>query len=149
MIPNAPISEILGEKGANVWTVSPETTVYDAIQMMAEKNVGALVVAQNDRMVGMISERDYTRKVVLKGKSSKSTPVREILSEKVVQVTPDTTVQDCLKLMTQHRIRHLPVLQEDKLRGIVSIGELVNWVISAQSTTIQQLQTYITGLPAE
>ena len=123
--------------------------VYDAIEIMAEKNVGALVVATEGRMVGLISERDYTRKVVLKGKTSKTTPVRDILSEKVISVKPETTVQECLRVMTRERIRHLPVLEGDKLMGIVSIGDLVNWVIQAQSTTIEQLQTYITGYPAE
>ena len=149
MIPNAPVSELISLKGGKVWTVSPDTMVFDAIQMMSNKDVGALVVAENDKMVGMLSERDYTRKIVLKGKSSKTTPVREILSEKVVSVTPETTVQECLKLMTQSRIRHLPVLQAGQLAGIVSIGDLVNWVIEAQSTAIQQLETYITGYPSD
>jgi len=147
MIPNAPISELIQSKGGSVWTVSPETMVFDAIQMMSDKNIGALIVVEGGKMVGMMSERDYTRKIVLKGKSSKSTPVREILSEKVVSVTPETTVQECLRLMTQSRIRHLPVLKEEELQGIISIGDLVNWVIQAQSTTIQQLETYITGYP--
>jgi CBS domain-containing protein len=149
MIPNAPISELIQAKGGAVWTVSPETMVFDAIQMMSDRNVGALVVTESGKMVGMISERDYTRKVVLRGKSSKSTPVREILSDKVVSVNPTATVRECLRLMTQSRIRHLPVLEGDSLAGIVSIGDLVNWVIQAQSTTIQQLETYITGYPTE
>lgn len=149
MIPNAPISELLQTKGASVWTVTPEMMVYDAIQVMADKNVGALVVVDGERMAGILSERDYTRKVVLKGKSSKSTPVREILSAKVVSVTPETTVQECLRVMTQSRIRHLPVLQNEELVGIVSIGDLVNWVIQAQSSAIQQLETYIAGYPPE
>jgi len=149
MIPNAPVSELLQSKGASVWTVAPETMVFDAIQVMADKNVGALVVAEADKMVGMISERDYTRKVILKGKSSKSTPVRDILSEKVVSVLPETTVQECLRLMTRSRVRHLPVLEGEKLVGIVSIGDLVNWVIEAQSSAIQQLETYISGYPSE
>ena len=149
MIPNAPVSELLHVKGTNVWTVTPETMVYDAIQTMADKNVGALVVVEDSKLVGMLSERDYTRKVVLKGKSSKSTPVREILSEKVVSVTPQATVQECLRTMTQSRIRHLPVLENGNLVGIVSIGDLVNWVIQAQSSTIHQLETYISGYPSE
>ena len=149
MIPNAPISEILRTKGGTVWTVNPAMMVYDVIQLMADKNIGALVVAENKKVVGMISERDYTRRIVLKGKSSKTTPVREILSESVVQVTSETTVQDCLRLMTANRIRHLPVLDQGKLQGIVSIGDLVNWLISAQSNTIQQLETYITGYPTK
>jgi len=149
MIPHAPVRELISSKGGKVWTVTPTTMVFDAIQMMSDKNVGALVVAEDDKMVGMMSERDYTRKIVLKGKSSKTTPVGEILSEKVVSVTPETTVQECLRLMTQSRIRHLPVLQADQLVGIISIGDLVNWVIEAQSTAIQQLETYITGYPSD
>jgi len=149
MIPNAPVSELIHSKGGKVWTVGPDTMVFDAIQLMSDKNVGALVVTESGKMIGMMSERDYTRKIVLKGKSSKTTPVREILSEKVVSVLPETTVQECLRLMTQSRIRHLPILLNDELQGIVSIGDLVNWVIEAQSTAIQQLETYITGYPTE
>ena len=149
MIPNAPVSELIQSKGNTVWTVTPETTVFESIQLMAEKNVGALVVTRDGKMVGVMSERDYTRKVILKGKSSKTTPVSEILSEKVVSVVPETTVQECLQLMTRSRIRHLPVLRGDELVGIVSIGDLVNWVIQAQSSTIQQLETYISGYPTE
>jgi CBS domain-containing protein len=149
MIPNAQVSELIRSKGGKVWTVGPDTMVFDAIQLMADKNVGALVVTESDKIIGMMSERDYTRKIVLKGKSSKTTPVREILSEKVVCVLPNTTVQECLRLMTQSRIRHLPIILNDELQGIVSIGDLVNWVIEAQSTAIQQLETYITGYPTE
>ncbi len=149
MIPNAPVSELIQSKGGSVWTVTPDTMVFDAIQMMAEKNIGALVVTERDRMIGLVSERDYTRKIILKGKSSRTTPVREILSENVVSVTPETTVQECLRLMTRSRIRHLPVLKDNQLRGIVSIGDLVNWVIQAQSSTIQQLETYISGYPTK
>lgn len=148
MNPSGTISEILNFKGTKVWCVSPDTTVFDAIQMMADKNVGALLVTENDRLVGIISERDYTRKVALKGKSSKQTPVREILSGQVVHVTPEHTIEECLHLMTDHRIRHLPVLEGSRILGIVSIGDLVNWIISAQTTTIEQLQTYIAGYPA-
>jgi CBS domain-containing protein len=147
MNPNAAISDILAHKGSKVWSVSPETTVLDAIQMMADKNVGALLVTENDQLVGIISERDYTRKVVLKGKASKTTAVKEILSSQVVHVTPAHTVQECLRLMTDHHFRHLPVLDGDRIAGIVSIGDLVNWIISAQTSTISQLQTYITGVP--
>lgn len=147
MNPNATLSEILSFKGSAVWSVSPSATVYDAIQMMADKNVGALLVIEQDRLVGILSERDYTRKVVLKGKSSKQTAVKEILTGNVIQVGPAQTVEECLRLMTDHHVRHLPVLEGDRIVGIVSIGDLVNWIISAQSSTIQQLQTYITGYP--
>lgn len=143
------ISEILGSKGTNVWSVSPDATVYDAIQMMADKNVGALPVMESEKLVGIISERDYTRKVALKGKSSKQTAVREILSGKIITVGPSQTVEECLRLMTDHHVRHLPVLEGEKILGIVSIGDLVNWTISAQHATINQLQTYIAGVPVE
>ena len=147
MNPNGTISEILSNKGTAVWTVSPEMMVFDAIQMMADKNIGALLVTEAEKLVGIISERDYTRKVALKGKSSKQTAVREIISGQVIQVHPENTVEECMRLMTEHRIRHLPVLEEGKIVGVISIGDLVNWIISAQSNTIHQLQTYISGYP--
>ncbi len=147
MNPNATITEILNHKGTNVWSVSPGATVFEAIQMMADKNVGALLVIEEEKLVGIISERDYTRKVILKGRSSKQTAVREILSGHVIHATPASTVEDCLRLMTDHRIRHLPILEESRILGVVSIGDLVNWIITAQSTRISQLQTYIAGYP--
>ena len=148
MNPNGTISEILSHKGNTVWSISPDATVFEAIQIMADKNVGALLVTENDKLVGIISERDYTRKVVIKGKASRTTAVREILSSHVIHATPASTVEECLRLMTDHHFRHLPVLDGDRIAGIVSIGDLVNWIISAQHTTISQLQTYITGVPA-
>jgi CBS domain-containing protein len=147
MNPNATISDILSYKGSSAWSVSPDATVFEAIQVMADKNVGALLVTENDKLVGIISERDYTRKVVIKGKSSRTTAVKEILSSHVIHVTPAHTVEDCMRLMTDHHFRHLPVLEGDRIAGIVSIGDLVNWIISAQTSTISQLQTYITGVP--
>jgi CBS domain-containing protein len=147
MNPNDTISEILNHKGANAWVISPGATVFDAVQLMSDKNVGALLVTEGDKLVGIISERDYTRKVVLKGKASKETAVREILSGNVIHVSPANTVEECMRLMTDHRIRHLPVLEEGRIVGIVSIGDLVNWIISAQTTRISQLQTYIDGYP--
>lgn len=148
MNPNGTISEILSHKGAQVWSIGPEATVFDAIQLMADKNIGALLVTQADRLVGILTERDYTRKVALKGKSSKQTAVKEILSGQVIHVSPDHTVEDCMRLMTDHRVRHLPVLEADRIVGVISIGDLVNWIITAQSSTIHQLQTYISGVPA-
>ncbi len=148
MNPNGTISEILNHKGTNVWSISPDATVFDAIQMMADKNVGALLVTEQGKLVGILSERDYTRKVALKGKSSKQTAVREIITGQVIHVSPSHTVEECMRLMTDHRVRHLPVLDGDQIVGVVSIGDLVNWIISAQTTTIQQLQTYIAGYPA-
>jgi CBS domain-containing protein len=147
MSPIGTINEILNQKGGSVWSIAPEAMVFDAIQMMNEKNVGALLVIDKGKLVGIISERDYTRKVALKGKSSKQTPVREILSDHLVHVSPSHTVEECMRLMTDHRIRHLPVLEKDRIIGVVSIGDLVNWIISAQTSTIHQLETYITGYP--
>lgn len=147
MNPNGTISEILHHKSGEIWSISPDATVFEAIRMMAEKNIGAVLVMQQDKLLGIISERDYTRNVVLKGKSSKQTAVKEICSGQVIQVTMSHTVEECMRLMTTHRIRHLPVLEDGKVLGIISIGDLVNWIISAQSSTIHQLQTYITGYP--
>lgn len=147
MNPNGTISEILSHKGNLVWTVSPDMMVFDAIQMMADKNIGALLVTEAEKLVGIMTERDYTRKVALKGKSSKQTAVREIISGEVIRAQPDNTVEECMRLMTEHRIRHLPVLEAGKIVGVISIGDLVNWIISAQSSTIHQLQTYISGYP--
>ncbi len=141
------IREILGNKGGAVWTISPDDTVFAALQMMAEKNVGALLVTKDAKLIGIISERDYSRKVVLLGRSSKHTAVREILSGRVVHVSPEHSVEDCMRLMTENRIRHLPVLDAGKIAGVVSIGDLVNWIIGAQHSAIQQLETYITGYP--
>ena len=141
------ISEILSQKGGIVWSVPPDATVLEAIQMMADKNVGALLVTKDNNLVGIISERDYTRKVVLKGRSSKDTPVREIISGKIISVSPDHSVEECMRLMTEHRIRHLPVVQGTRILGVISIGDLVNSIISHQTSAIQQLETYITGYP--
>jgi CBS domain-containing protein len=148
MNPNSSISDILSYKGSTVWSISPEATVYEAVALMAEKNVGAVLVTEGDKLVGIITERDYTRKVVLKGKSSKTAQVKEILSTHIVHIGPAHTVEECMRLMTDHHVRHLPVLEDGRILGIVSIGDLVNWIISAQHTAISQLQTYITGVPA-
>jgi CBS domain-containing protein len=147
MTTSGTIGDILKYKGAQVWSIEPGATVLDAIKLMAEKNVGALLVMKGASLVGIISERDYTRKVALKGKSSKETLVSEILSGQVVHAAPAHSVEECLRVMTDRHFRHLPVLENNKVVGIVSIGDLVNWVITQQSQTIQQLQTYITGLP--
>ncbi len=139
------ISALLQNKGAQVYSVAPETAVFDAIRLMAEKNIGALVVTSGGQVVGVFSERDYTRKVALLGRSSKETQVSELVSAPVISADPDSSIEDCMRLMTNHRIRHLPVLEGGKLAGIVSIGDLVNWIISTQSQEIDQLKTYITG----
>jgi CBS domain-containing protein len=139
------IGAVLNLKGSHVWTVTPETIVFDAIELMAEKNVGALLVLDNGQLVGMLSERDYTRKVALKGKASKQTLVGEIMFSPVISVTPEDTVEECLRIMTENRVRHLPVVDGSALIGIVSIGDLVNWTISAQTATINHLESYIAG----
>ena len=140
------VGTILNQKGREVYSVSPDATVFEAIQLMAEKNVGALLVVSEHRLLGVISERDYTRKVALKGKSSRETKVLEIISSPVVSATPGHSVEECMRLMTNNRVRHLPILEGEKLVGIVSIGDLVNWTISAQDAAIEQLKSYITGL---
>jgi CBS domain-containing protein len=147
MNPTGTISEILNQKGTTIWCISPDATVFEAIQMMADKNIGALLVTERDRLIGILTERDYTRKVALKGKSSKQTAVKEILSGEVIHVSPSHTIDECMRLMTAHRVRHLPVLNGTQIAGIVSIGDLVNWIITAQNSTIHQLQTYIAGYP--
>jgi CBS domain-containing protein len=139
------IREILQHKGQQFWSVRPQQTVFEAIAMLADKNIGALPVLDGDTLVGIISERDYTRKVALKGRSSKETLVRDIISSPVISVTPIASVDECMRIMTHHRIRHLPVLENGKVIGIISIGDLVNWIINIQSQTIDQLQDYIAG----
>jgi CBS domain-containing protein len=142
---NCTISAVLHGKGSQVFSVPSQTTVYEAIRLMAEKNVGALVVLEGERLVGVFSERDYTRKVALAGKSSQQMLVADALSAPVISVPADATVEECMRLMTSHRVRHLPVMDGQKLLGIVSIGDLVNWIISAQGQEIDQLRTFITG----
>lgn len=146
MIATVTVSSILSSKGSQIWSVKPDTTVFEAITTMAEKNVGALLVMDADKLLGLVSERDYTRKVALKGRSSRDTTVREILSTHVVSATPRQTIEDCMRLMTENRVRHLPIVEGESVVGIVSIGDLVNWTISAQHAAIEQLENYITGL---
>jgi CBS domain-containing protein len=137
------IDALLANKGSQVWSVGPGATVFEAIKLMAEKNVGALLVTKDNRLLGIVSERDYTRKVVLKGKSSRETPVTDIVSAPAVVVSPKDSVVDCMRLMTLKHVRHLPVLDGEKIMGVISIGDLVNWMISTQSAAIDQLQKYI------
>jgi CBS domain-containing protein len=145
MTTSVAISTILHHKGAKVWTVSPGATVFEAIQLLAQKNIGALPVVEGDKVVGIFSERDYTRKVALAGKTSQKTLVREIISTDVISATPQHTVDDCMRLMTDKHIRHLPILENGKLAGLISIGDLVNWIISAQNATIDQMESYLAG----
>ena len=141
-----PISSLLHQKSASLWSVTPDTTVFEAIKLMAEKNIGALpVLASDGRITGIMTERDYTRKVALMGKSSKETRVREITTADLVTVTAEDSVEDCMRLMTGKRVRHLPVVEGNTVVGIVSIGDLVNWIISTQNAEIEQLEQYIAG----
>ena len=142
---SVPISALLHHKSTALWSISPELTVFEAIKLMADKNIGSLLVMSGGRLAGVFTERDYTRKVALQGKKSKETHVREVLSSKIVSVTPHNTVEECMKLMTENRVRHLPVLKDEKVTGIVSIGDLVNWTISAQDAAIAQMEQYISG----
>jgi CBS domain-containing protein len=137
------IGTVLRHKGGAIWSTRPDASVYQAIEKMAEKQVGALLVMEQGELVGIISERDYARKVILQGRSSKETAVAEIMSAPVLSVSPQHTVGDCMHMVTTHRIRHLPVEDHGALVGMVSIGDLVNWVITEQQETIRQLEAYI------
>ena len=139
------VAQLLQDKGHSVWSIAPDATVYDALSLMAAKNVGALVVVEGASVVGILSERDYARKVILKGKFSKDTQVREIMTEKVYFVRPEQTIEECMAVMTAEHIRHLPVLTDDRLTGIVSIGDVVRVIISDKEFLIKQLEHYITG----
>ena len=139
------VAELLRTKGCEVLSVSPETSVFEALRVMAEKNVGALLVVEGERLAGIFSERDYARKVILKGKTSREVPVREIMTSHVLYVRPQQTIGDCMALMTDKRVRHLPVLDEERLIGVISIGDVVKSIIAEQEFIIEQLQNYITG----
>jgi CBS domain-containing protein len=140
-----PVSAILENKPRELWLIEPKSTVYEAISLMAKKNVGALPVISGSRLLGMISERDYTRKVILQGRVSRETLVADIMSQDVHTVDGGTSVQSCLQIMTKNHVRHLPVMDGEKLVGLVSIGDLVNWIILAQSNEIEDLHRFVTG----
>ncbi len=139
------VYHILQGKGNQVWSVSPDTLVYDALKLMADKNLGAVLVVEQGKLVGIFSERDYARKVILMGKSSKEIPVKEIMTEQVLYVRPNHSIEECMALMTNKRIRHLPVLEGEQLVGVISIGDVVKAFISEQEFVIKQLENYITG----
>jgi len=139
------IDSIINQKQGEVWSILPDAMVYDAVALMAEKNIGALLVIQDGQLVGIISERDYTRKVMLRGKKSRETKVSEIMSSNLTTVDPKRSVDDCLRYMTEKRIRHLPVVNEGQICGVISIGDLVKHVISVQSATLDHLERYISG----
>ena len=139
------VRTILNHKGADIFWVAPEATVYEAVAMMAEKGVGALLVVSGGKLAGILSERDYARKVILKGKHSHEIQVREIMTSPVITVSPDHSVEDCMRISTAHHIRHLPVMSGDELRGMISLGDLVKSIISHQAHQIDQLSGYIEG----
>ncbi len=139
------VRDILQIKGHAAWSIGPQATVYDALQLMADKDVGALLVIDAGRLAGIFSERDYARKIILKGKSSRETLVREIMTERVISVQPEQTVAECMALMTNHRIRHLPVLEAGEVTGVISIGDVVKAIITQQEFTIEQMENYISG----
>lgn len=137
--------QLLEAKGSDVWSIHPDAAVYDAIEMMADKGVGALMVLDGGAVVGVISERDYARKVILRGRSSKDTAVKEIMTARVIYARPDQTVEECMALMTEKRIRHLPVVDGEDLLGVISIGDLVKTMLAEQQFVIEQLEQYISG----
>jgi CBS domain-containing protein len=145
MKPSGTISGVLHSKGSEVWTISPTATVFEAIRLLAQRNIGALPVMDGEKLIGIFSERDYTRKVALEGKTSRDTRVREIVSSDVISITSETTVEEAMRLMTENRIRHLPVIENERLVGFISIGDMVNWIISAQNAAIDQMESYLLG----
>jgi CBS domain-containing protein len=141
------VKDILREKGKEVWSIHPDATIFEALELMAEKNVGALIVTEGDDLLGIVSERDYARKTILKGKASRENRVREIMTQNPICVDPDLDVERCMELMTAKRIRHLPVVWEGRLIGVVSIGDVVKTILSKKEILIEQLEKYIKGRP--
>ena len=139
------IKTLLRNKGGDVWSIKPDDSVYDAIHFMAEKEIGALLVMADSKLVGVISERDYARQVILKGRSSEKTHVKEIMSANVITATRQNSIEDCMGIMTTNRIRHLPIMDGDEVVGVVSLGDLVNAIMSDQQETIHELERYIHG----
>lgn len=142
------VGTLLRNKSGEVWSLDPSASVYDAIRLMAEKSVGALLVMRDGKLIGIVSERDYARKVVLQGRNSHDTPIADIMSSPVLTVTPAHTIEECMRIVTEQRFRHLPVIDGDRVVGIVSIGDLVNWVLTEQQETIRHLEAWISGTNA-
>lgn len=141
-----PISSLLATRPPReIWRVSPDDTVFDAIKLMSEKNIGAVLVMKGDKLVGILSERDYARKVILRGRSSRETSVNDVMTAELVCINPTTSIESAMTLITQRHIRHLPVMESDRLVGIVSIGDLVKRIINAQEAMIGHLENYVTG----
>ena len=143
----ATVRDMLRTKGFNVWSVAPDTTVYDALKLMADKNIGAVLVMEAESLVGILSERDYARKVALLGKSAMDTPAGEIMTDRVICVRPEESAEQCMALMTEKHVRHLPVYEDERLLGVISIGDVVKATISEQEFIIEQLEHYIRGTP--
>jgi CBS domain-containing protein len=139
------LKRVLADKGSTVYSIGPDATVFDALTEMADKQVGALIVLEDARVIGIFSERDYARKIILAGKSSRETTVREIMTDRVVYANPEMTLDECLAVMTDKRIRHLPIMREEELLGVVSIGDLVKGIIDEQRFRISQLESYVSG----
>ena len=139
------IAQLLNAKGKQIWSVEPKATIFEALEIMSEKGIGALLVMEDGKLKGIFSERDYARKVILKGKSSKETPVGELMTKKVFYIDSQNTINDCMAMMTAKRIRHVPVIEDNQVMGIVTIGDVVNQIISEQEVTINHLENYITG----
>ncbi len=139
------VRDILTRKGNDVWSISPSASVYDAMKLMADKGIGALLVMEGEKLVGIISERDYARKVILQGRSSRTTSVEEIMTSRVAYAEPGQNIEECMAVMTEKRIRHLPVMEAGQVRGVISIGDLVKSIIDEQKFIIEQLERYITS----
>jgi len=139
------VGQLVDAKGSEVWSIGPEASVYEALQLLAEKNIGALVVIEDERVCGIVSERDYARKIILVDRESRTTKVSEIMTAEVLTVAPDQSVAECMTSMTEHHIRHLPVVDRDRLVGVISVGDVVKAVMAEQAFLIQQLEQYITG----
>ena len=139
------VKQVLDSKGHDIWSIDPNSSVLNTIKLMADKKVGALLIMEDEKLVGIVSERDYARKVILKGRASDDTPVKDIMTREIIYATPENSVEDCMELMTEKHVRHLPVLDGDEVTGVLSIGDLVKSIIADQQFKIEQLENYITA----